>query len=385
MKRSMIALALTAVMLYTLAGAAFSAPRKQEYRHVVALGADRSWSEGDDSLGPIIAYYYFKEDFTNPNLYAQFTLTTTDTFFKLGWRSDAVDIGVQPMLQHFWYGGYSAYDRGDSDETRRFYGNSAGGIAYLRLSPADVFSTTVAYRGTYHFYADMEDTEIDLPDGHWQNMGSVELALNTVKEKNLGRIKHGLLAKARYEHARRIGYGTFEDTAAVEDSSEDVANKLYFTLGAYYNLPGDFTLLLDVVGGAQYGVDRNNAEKIGYFCADHAVVPGYYAAEFYHDRYAVAGAQIGIPIRPWDTRIQPGYYVLYMPEHNHVVGVQDYPRTAYQGVSLGISTKLGDVLPFFFDYGYGIDADRKGKKGNHEFRVLVVAAFGKNEGVEERN
>ncbi|RPI90944.1 MAG: hypothetical protein EHM32_11060, partial [Spirochaetales bacterium] len=151
MKRSMTALALATVMLCMLANMAFSAPQKQEYRHVVALGADRSWSEGDDSLGPIIAYYYFKEDFTNPNLYAQFTLTTTDTYFKFGWRTDSVDIGVQPMLQHFWYGGYSAYDRGDSDETRRFYGNSAGGIAYLRLSPGSVFSTTVAYRGTYHF------------------------------------------------------------------------------------------------------------------------------------------------------------------------------------------------------------------------------------------
>jgi hypothetical protein len=143
----MIALLLTAVMLPTFGGEIFAAPPKQEYRHVVALGADRSWSEGDDSLGPIIAYYYFKEDFDNPYLYAQFTLTTTDTFLKCGWRDDTVDLGVQPMLQHFWYGGYSAYDRGDSDETRRFYGNSAGGIAYIRLSPVDFFSTTVAYRG----------------------------------------------------------------------------------------------------------------------------------------------------------------------------------------------------------------------------------------------
>ncbi len=385
MKRSMIGVAVMTAMICISTVDAFSAPQKQEYRHVVALGADRSWSEGDDSLGPIIAYYYFKEDFVNPNLYAQFTLTTTDTFFKFGWRSDTVDVGIQPMLQHFWYGGYSAYDRGDSDETRRFYGNGAGGIAYLKYFPVSALSATVAYRGDYHFYTDMEETEIDLPNAHWENMGSVELALNTVKETNLGRIKHGVLAKARYEHARRVGYGTFEDTAAIEDSREDIANKLYFTFGAYYNLPGDFTLLLDVVGGVQYGVDRNNAEKIGYFCADHAVVPGYYAAEFYHDRYAVAGAQIGIPIKPWDTRIQPGYYVLYMPEHNHVVGVQDYPRTTYQGVSCGISTKLGDVLPFFFDYGYGIDADRKGKKGNHEFRVLVVAAFGKNEAAVEQH
>jgi len=372
-------LVLILLLSFGITATAFSASEKEPYRHIVALGADRSFSNGDSSLGPIIAYYYFMEDFDNPDLYGQFTFKTTDAYFILGLKNEKFYAGIKPVLSYIWYGGYSSYYQGANDESRNFWGNSAGLEMFFKYNWFRNFSSKVSCRSDYRFYSKGgNDTVIDLPDNHMQNLIGVNLELKDVEEKSLGRIKHGYIAGFKYEYARRTGYGTFEDTAAVEDSSENNAHKMYFDLGAYYNFSGNYTLMFDVRGSLQYNVDRNNAEKIGYYDADHAVVPGYNAAEFYHNKYVTARLQLGIPVSFWDTRLQPGFNMLYMPEDNGVTGVGDYDKELYTSVSLGVSTMAGGVLPLFIDYGYGFNAERKGETGNHELRFMVLMAFGKN-------
>lgn len=185
-------------------------------------------------------------------------------------------------------------------------------------------------------------------------------------------------------------------------------HRLYFNIGGYYNFKHDINLLFDYYGGYFKGVDRNNAEQIGYMQQDHAIMPGYASTEFYHNFYMIARLQLGIPLKFWDARIQPGYNVLYMPKTNEVVGIgrglygfgrgallsyhhlalNGYPRRFYSSVSCSLSLRLGNLLPVFIDYAYGFDAVRSRssvkmymnrlERGCHEFQVLVVAAFGSN-------
>jgi hypothetical protein len=319
------------------------------------------------------------ENFQKPELYGELTVKTTDAWLKLGLKTEKYFTGIQPILSYIWYGGYEAYDKGVSDESRRYWGNSAGSIFFFRYNWVQFFSTIFEYRPDYKFYSKgFFDTQIDLPDNHFQQAASCDLLFDSVEKKNLNRIKHGVLLKVRYEFAHRSGYGTFKDTPEVEDSDIKNTRKIYSDAGFYYTMMNDINLQIDIKGGIHHNVDRNNAEKIGYMLADHAVVPGYNAAEFYHNRYLVSGIRLGLPIPFWLSRIQPGFHVLYMPRNNSVVGVGDYDRSIYRSISCGLSFMAGNILPVFIDYGYGIDAERKGERGNHEVQVIFLMAFGKN-------
>ncbi|HOT43784.1 MAG TPA: hypothetical protein PLC28_02765, partial [Spirochaetota bacterium] len=64
------------------------------------------------------------------------------------------------------------------------------------------------------------------------------------------------------------------------------------------------------------------------------------------------------------------------------------PKQVYKSVSCSFSLRLGNLLPLFIDYAYGIDAVRassayklytsKLNKGCHELNVIIVMAFGSN-------
>ena len=263
------------------------------------------------------------------------------------------------------------------------------------MKPFRYLSAGIAYLPAYHFYQKNKEqdnliyqnheTLIDLPRKHWEHTGSFEMEIGHMEKKDLNRIRHGISLKGRYEYTRRAGYGTFMDTALAEDSDIKSTQKVYGNLGACLDISG-FNLQLDLIAGYHRDVDRNNAEKIGYWFADHAIMPGYFLGEFLHDRYMIGQAQIGIPVPFWSTRVQPGFNMLYMPENNKVLGVQDYPRKTYRSVSVELSMKIGDLLPLFLGYAYGMDARRidirdaslEEKKGNHEIKAFVLMAFGKN-------
>ena len=372
-----------AVTLF-IGNSTFAEIQKEPYRHILSLGADSSISNGDDSITPLIAYYYFMENFDNPNLYGRLAVKTTDTYYRFGWRNEKIITGIQPTFSYICYGAYAAYDRGRSDETRRFYGNSLGVLLLGQYFLSPYLASLVSWRPDYYFYFKKSDTTIDLPHKHWENQLAADITFNNVEEKNIGRVKNGILAKFRYEHIFRNGYGTFRDTAAVADSSTDNTDRLYMTLGMYYSFPDDYTVLAECRAGLHHNVDRNNAEKIGFFDADHAIVPGYYYGEFYHDRYMVLSTGAGIPVSFWDSRIQPGFYMLLMPHKNRVVGEPDYPRRMYRSVACEFSTKVANTLPVFLCYGYGIDAQRKGERGSHEVRGYFMAAFGENDTPEDK-
>ncbi|MCU0779404.1 MAG: hypothetical protein MUF86_17295 [Akkermansiaceae bacterium] len=79
----------------------------QEYNHVIAIGANQPFSNGSNNLSPIIAYYWFGYKYKNPDLYTQFTFTTTRIFFILGYKTDRIFAGVKPQggldAQHVVY------------------------------------------------------------------------------------------------------------------------------------------------------------------------------------------------------------------------------------------------------------------------------------------
>ena len=401
---------------------------KKAYQHLLVIGDDFHVSKGNNMQSPIFAYYWFGENFANPDLYTQFTLTTTRIYFIAAYKTERVFVGVKPLVEHSTYAGYRLYKKGYIDRGRSIKGNNAGAGIFIEYNWLRILSTKITFHPSYHFYrfpliSPNEHKTINLPHDHWQVKPGIELSLSDVKVTDLNRVKHGYLFRVEYQYARRIGYGTWYDydrlvyreryegtwiptmpSGVTEGiwykSRVNSTHRLYFNAGGYYNFAGGYNLQFDVNGGYFKGVDRNNAEQIGYFLADNAVMPGYALSEFLHTFYLISRLQIGIPIPFWETRIQPGFNVLYMPTGNGVIGVgrgaitnqwlvRGYPRRIYTSVSVGLSTKLGNFVPIFIDYAYGIDALRtksatslylgRIERGNHEFRIMLVMAFVKND------
>ncbi len=370
----------------------WSAGDADQYRHIIVLGGDRSFSDAyRHPLSPVI-FYQYNIAAAGEGAYAQFTLLTTSVAAIIGYKTESFLFGIRPILAHSVYGGYTYYDRGVLDEGRIYQGNYTGVEALCTITPAKYCTATASYLPAWYFYrkntesdnliSENDATTIGLPDNHLEHVGTFLMQLGSVDTSSLGRVKHGAMAKFRYRYSRRVGYGTFEDVNA--ESSIRSTQKFYGNLGLYLRLPYDFTILLDGAGSYQRHVDRNNAEMVGSNVVEHATMPGYFYGEFLSDRYAIGKAQIGIPLVFWDARVQPGFNLLYMPRENRVVGGiggDGYPRRIYRSVSVDFSLKLGDVLPFFVSYAYGIDAQRNNahegteNKGNHEVLVYILMAF----------
>lgn len=399
--------------------------QKQEYRHVVALGVNMPFSGGSNELGPLFAYYWFGENFKDPNLYMQFTLTTTRIYFIAAYRTDRIFAGIKPLVEHSTYSAWQQYYRGYSDTRRVFRGSNLGAIPFFQYNFLRILSARAYVHTAYFLYrlpilAGNVHKYVNMPKRHWQLKPGIEVILADVDSKNLDRIKHGYTFKVEYQYARRIGYGTWYDYDRMiwREKYRDVwapplgetqgiwykssvkdTHRLYFAAGGYYNFKHNINLQADVYGGYFKGVDRNNAEQIGYLQADYAIMPGYFVSEFYHNLYVISRLQLGFPLGFWDARLQPGFNMLYMPTKNEVVGqgrgavtnpwfVRGYPRRIYTSVSCQLSMLVGNFLPIFIDYAYGIDAQRaksankaylrKFSRGSHEFQVLIVGAFEKN-------
>ncbi|MBN1496754.1 MAG: hypothetical protein JXA07_08300 [Spirochaetes bacterium] len=411
--------------------------KHEDYQHVLALGVDNPFSDGTNEWSPLFAYYWFGDNFDNPDLYAHINITTTRMLAIFGVKTDRIYAGVKPVFEHSTYSAWRSYNRGYDDVRRGIAGNNIGPGAFFQYNILRILSAKAFFHASYHFYHIPILTEnlhkyVNVPKRHWQLKPGIELLLSDLEEKDLNRVRHGYLFRVEYNYARRIGYGTWYDYDRVffrekynniwappttSHRTEGVwyrsrvrdTHRLYFNAGLYYNFKGDYNLQFDFYGGYFKNVDRMNAEHIGYYQQDHAVMPGYFDTEFYHHLYLIGRIQFGIPIPFWSMRLQPGFNLLYMPKKNEVIGLREgvfyfgtgaiagyqrlgyrgYPRTIYTSVSCGFSFLVGNLLPLFIDYAYGIDALRTGSshnvylnrttRGSHELSVLVVAAFGKNE------
>ncbi len=403
----------------------------EEFDHILVLGINQPFSEGFNRWSPLFFYSWNGDNFkNNKDLYLNFTMTTTRIIFIAAMKTDRVFTGIMPRLQHSTYAAWRAYNHGYNDLARQIGGNDFGVNIFFQYNWLRILSTRFYVVPTYHWFrmvvlTENEDKYVQMPNRHWQIKPGVEFLLSDVEEKSLTRVKHGYLFRAEYQYAHRFGYGTWYDydrlwckeklngvympwypQGVVYKSQVADTHRLYFNVGGYYNFKYDINILFDYYGGYFYNVDRNNAEQIGYMQADHAIMPGYAASEFYHNFYMIARLQIGFPLMFWDARIQPGFNVLYMPTTNDVVGqgggvyylgpaalqaynmlaIHGYPKRFYTSVSCSFSLRLGNLLPLFIDYAYGIDADRASasykvylndiKHGCHELNVMVVMAFG---------
>ncbi len=370
----------------------------REYKHVLVLGINQPFSKGYNKYSPLFFYGWFGDNFKNKDLYMQFTMTTTRIYFIAAMKTDKIFAGVKPLLEHSTYSAWKSYNRGYNDKFREFGGNNAGAGVFFQYNWLRILSTRATFHASYHFYrlfllASNEHKYVNMPKRHWQLKPGIELLLSDVREKSLARVKHGYLFRVEYQYARRIGYGTWYDydrlwfrekvnnvwwppyTGRSEGlwykSTVHNTHRLYFNAGGYYNFDKDINLLLDFYGGFFKGVDRNNAEQIGYMQQDHAIMPGYASTEFMHNLYLISRVQIGFPIPFWDARIQPGFNVMYMPKKNEVVGqgrglyyygrgavltdivsggkiaYHGYPKQVYKSVSCSFSLRLGNLLPLF--------------------------------------
>ena len=367
------------------------AKEMEPYRHIAAFGFNKPLSYAEvNNPSPIIAYYYFKDNLQN-DLYGQFTLLTTNIYCIFGFTNEKKFAGIKPILNHTVYSAYHCYTNGVDDERRNFKGHNAGSEFFYQYYILKNLSVKGVYFPGYYWYNknsktnyplyERQATEIDLPNKHWEHAGILEIFLNSVEKKNIDRIKHGFFIRGYYRYEYREGYGTFKDSTQAEDSSVNETQKRYLKAGVYYNFPHDINLLMDFSGAYHKNIDRNNSDHIGGYISEEGVMPGYYWGEFYHNKYAITRARIGMPLFFWDARLEPGFNLLYIPKDNNVIGVGDYPRTIYRSVSAGLSLKLGGILPFFADYTYGIDARRvnlntgKIKRGHHEIMALFLIAF----------
>ncbi len=360
---------------------------KREYKLITAAGGDTPISKGTNKFSPIV-YASFRQYLDNrKNLYYEVGLTTVTVFTKFGRHSEKYNAGIKPLWAHSVYGAYSDYYKGYSNPKNEIKGFFIGSYLFFDYNWTKIFTSRLLYGPDYHYYTAEDNANMEKPDPHWEHRAAIELLIKNIDEKNLGIIKHGFMARFRYEYSYRAGYSfqdrTMRNGETPHISDNLVTHKYYFDMGAYYNSARDFNVKLDLLSSIQFNVDRNNAEKIGYLNADHAAIPGYFYAEFYHNKYAIGKIRFGTPLPFWQARFEPGFNILYIPRNNRVSGVPDYSREYYRSISLSMTMKIANLIPLFLDYGYGIDAERRDKpvgeisKGNHEIRAFIVLAFGK--------
>ncbi len=388
-----VTLLVLALVPITIGAVPAAGKEAREQEHIMALGIDYNINRGEDSFIPILYYNYLHVFKDSPwYLEAGFENSVT-AFATAGWETERFHAGFGPAFEYLIYAGSNYYVDGNSLDHLMVMGNDIGMGLFFEYKPLRHLSARVTLHPKYYFYKlfskkDNEGLWVQAPNTHFEYEGIAELTYNSVEERNFGVVKHGILARLRYSFAYRQGYGTFHDLQLNRGlyftfvrSDIDQTHRVYSDLGFYHLFKHGFNLHIDIHGAYQYGVDRNNAEQIGTWFADHAIMPGYHNYEFGHDRYLVGRVALGIPLPFWSTQVRPGYNLLYMPKENRVVGIADYPREVYTSVSCEFFTQLGGMVPIWLKYAYGIDASRrqsffsKTHRGNHELTIYFGAAF----------
>ncbi|MBN1534309.1 MAG: hypothetical protein JXA20_16670 [Spirochaetes bacterium] len=382
-----------AALAITIAISPLWAREGREQEHIMALGIDYNLNRGEHSCIPIL-YYDYLHCFPDSPWYVEGGFENSVTaFVTLAMDTDRFHAGFGPVFEYLIQAGSNYYVDGNSLEHLMIMGNDIGLRLFFEYKWMRHLTTGVTWHPKYYFYTlfsgdDNGGLWIDPPNSHIEQEVLIEVKYKDIEERNFGTLKHGFLARGRCSFAYRQGYGTFYDLQlnrgrffTITRSDTDRTWKIYCDLGFYYIFKHDFNLQIDLLGSYQYRVDRNNAEQIGTWFADHAIMPGYHNYEFGHDQYLAGRVAMGIPIPFWSTQIKPGYNILYMSDGNGVIGIDDYPRSVYTSVSCEFFTMIGDTVPVWLKYAYGIEARRRGSfsgrlhRGNHELTLYFGVAF----------
>jgi hypothetical protein len=350
------------------------------------LGADMPFSYGVNKVSPILYLSYWQYYNNLKNSYCEIAAQTTTVSAAVGIHNEKYNTGIKPVWGHTIFGAYSDYNKGYTNSKNEIKGFYLGSELYLKYNWSKILDTSLSYLPAYRYYTVESNANMAKPESHTEHNADIQIQLKKFSEKNFGIIKDGFFVKARYLYTYRAEYSfkdrIMDNREVPGTSSKPSTYKYYLDIGLYFNFPDDYNLKLESRGSWQFNVDRNNAEKIGSLVADHAVIPGYFYCEFYHDKYVIGNIKFGIPLNVLQARIEPAYNILYMPKENKVIGVIDYPGKYYQSISLAFTMRIANLVPLFIDYGYGINAERRNKpygtteKGSHEVRVIVVLAFG---------
>ena len=359
---------------------------RRDYSIISAVGADIPISYGTNKISPVLYLSYWLYYTASKKSYCEIGAYTTNVFAAIGKHNEKYNFGIKPTWGHTVYGAYSDYDKGYTDSKNEVKGFYFGTEFYLNYNWSEIFSISLNYLPAYHYYTAENNANMTKPDPHKEHNAGIQLQLKKISQKNFGSIKDGFLVKTSYLYSNRTDY-SFNDRIMKNVTSPEASNKpsthrYYFDFGFYNNFENDYNIKLEVNASYQINTDRNNAEKIGSLTADRAIIPGYFFCEFYHDRYFVSNLKFGIPLPFWEARIEPAYYILYMPEKNNVTGVMNYSREYYRSIAAAFFIKIANLVPLFIDYGYGIDAERRAHpdgrihKGSHELRAFILFAYG---------
>lgn len=394
MKRKLpLFLSAAAITIVLISPQTLQARENRGEKHILALGIDYNLNRGEDSFIPIL-YYNFLHVFRDSPWYVEAGFDNSVTSFAtFAVDTDRFHAGLGPVFEYLIQAGSNYYVDGNSLENLMITGNDIGMKFFFEYKAHEYFTLGAVYHPKYYFYRlfSREDNTglwIEPPNNHFEHELIAEVKVGKLEEKNFGVLKHGFLLRGRYSYAWRQGYGSFYDMQlnrgiffSYVKSDIDKTQKVYGDLGIYYLFRHDVNLQIDIHGAYHYGVDRNNAEQIGTWFADHAIMPGYHNYEFAHDRYLIGRIDLGIPLMFWSSQLKPGFNALYMPRENRVKGIDNYSRTLFTSVSAEFFTMIGGMVPVWIKYAYGIDARRKqnffspAHRGNHELTVYFGAAF----------
>lgn len=130
-----------------------------------------------------------------------------------------------------------------------------------------------------------------------------------------------------------------------------------------------------VTGMTGWGLDRSSDFVLGGFLQrrrESTRIIGYYTSEFIVDQYALLNVSYQFPVLDWQ-KLAGHLYLDYAYFHENTepnVGWRDA-----LGVGAGVSVELPYDAALLFAYGYGVNADRVGGSGRHEFVVQTTINF----------
>ncbi len=337
------------------------------------LGVDAPIDSGDGKLTPLFYYLNYENDFETPYLERSISLATSELAMALEW-GQAPRYGIRSAIGWISHGAYKHYDHQGNllaGQTLHGYKGEMELAAIFKFQ-SEILSS-VKLIPQYFAYKKNEDlTQIPLSKDHFA------LSLLWKTEQKKISLSHGDMLKQGWTHKLELSaskrfnyYGLDTD----KDESYQNSFKVFYTGELFQEIVPALHLELRGNIGWQYKVDRNNAEFMGSWIADHGIIPGYYFLEFQNNMFASLSGGTAFLLGS-KYKLTPLFHTLFMPKETEIPGVENYPSNHYMSASLALDGKIMDLIPFHLAYAYGFDAKRKEGLGSHEIRFYLVGGFG---------
>jgi len=367
--------------LFSLASASLMAQVDDRDRAFLTIGGSFNTGDADPSGSGFL--YYNKVDWPHPGtngtiIYAgpflEGQLTRTDTF------TPSTAVGVNAGTLIYLAGMPLEYIDGKPIRNEEIFGNLLFGELFLnhevgKFTEYEIpLNLRFGYALSYWDYFPGKDLRPDYIAPSDPIRHNFEFRAQFGGVKPVIRNEEALLARFRYIYGINQNWDTFGPIFSPYEANEHY-HMMIGAVGASIPFAEGHYLGAFLTGMTSWGLDRSTAYVLGGFLKrreDSTRIIGFYTSEFIVDRFALLNLSYQFPIVDWQDLAGHLYLdYAYFREDTQ-------PRGGWRdalGIGGGFSIELPYDAALLLAYGYGVNADRAGGEGRHEFVVQTEISF----------